>query len=55
MCKCIQYHTEDLTYLRYWIASAIDTSEETVEMEKNQKKFIPQKIDVPKKRKLEIC
>ena len=24
-------------------------------MEKNQKKFIPQKTDVPKKRKLEIC
>ena len=46
---------EELTYLRYWIASAIDISEETVEMEKNQKKFIPQKIDVPKKRKLEIC
>ena len=46
---------EELTYLRYWIASAIDISEETVEMEKNQKKFIPQKTDVPKKKKLEIC
>ena len=46
---------EELTYLRYWIASAIDISEETVEMEENQKKFIPQKTDMPKKRKLEIC
>ena len=37
------------------MASAIDISGETVEMEKNQKKFIPEKNDVPKKRKLEIC
>ena len=38
---------EELTYLRYWIASAIDTSEEAVETGKNKKKFIPQKIDLP--------
>ena len=30
---CIE---EELAYLRYWIASAIDTSEETVEMKKKK-------------------
>ena len=45
---------EELTYLRHWIASAIDISEETVKMEKNKKKFIPQKTDVTKKKNLKF-
>ena len=46
---------KELTHLRYWIASPIDTYDEAVKMEKNKKKFISQKMNVPNKRKLEIC
>ena len=48
---CLDY---ELTHLRYWIASAIETSEEKVTMEKILKSLYLKKLTCPKKENLKF-